>query len=675
MIASQNETGLRIAISEVMHWHLRPLILLSFLVLSFTTGFSPGAEGSTNQCVSFFLQSQSVAAAPKKEVVRTEAVLKSSPVLRQEKIKNFRDRMEKIVSVMTYEAQQVYVQQGRDLVNAVEKHASDLDLRIFDNYLSILEASQHYLDLFVGSKDYENTTKSSQVKSTRLGSDQWTFPKMKEYLFESPSILTFTKEQDLRYLEYINQYSKQKTNWEIRDLIREASHNWTLHEMQNEPALRRQYEAFLQGRNREKMQTDFSIKVFWWTHEVPRGQRRNQREEFEDAAWVLTKNHLSIDNLLGSQYFDLVAKFPDYKKDFLSFLKKAPSVRPTDWEFFSKGLNSGKAKDITDFLFQNGHDLKPKIHLMKILNQMEKSFTGAKDETFTSLFDKARRIVEEKMPHIEAPLEYQTDMDLYVYRQFPEKKESNKFEKVSVRWNSVLGQLQSSVSMERTFRSSMKWVKDIPGLKKQILAYFQILVNLKTYTPEEAKKYAAQELDSPLSESTYVTFKDPVDSSIVGMTRLFDANKGSLTYIERKFPQFQLPEREQGIPIYELGRMMTTRRVEAKSMSLLMARVAEYFENTRSDGMIYFDCSPAVARHHRRMGAVDVFKPMDLGYENNQTGLYVMKISVENFIKQFKTPDYEALHLREGSEPESAQVEKQQGRNILSIIKDKVFRK
>lgn len=512
------------------------------------------------------------------------------------------------------------------LLKKVERYGTDLDLDILRVYVQILQSTQgtyfvrepgFYIDMQMGERP----------KASHFQERHWDWNILEGYFFNSPSLLTFTKERDLSYLQHVLKTARSQARLKnLKYVLREANRSWVLEALEPHEKLLQEFLAFENGKNYSTLYANFSKKA-----SALRPEALNFLEAFRSSNSV-------FDLYILNKYFDLTQKFP------VGLWSPPKWLQLTDWRVFEMGLPTGSMDYVTDFLFQNSHDVNTKIYLLKILKEME-SLPPKNAEGFYFSFLEARKNLDGNITPIQAPPIYQTDVRIFSVSHEPgEKKGSSSLNEVQVFWNQTLGRLQADVV--RSFPTSLDHNVTVgmnPQLRSYIKKYFNNYRNKKTYLPEEIDHFEAKELNSPLLKTTYISFTKPGSDQMLGMIRIFDATH-SKSFIERDYG-LNFEERAMNEPIYELGRLIATSEVESKSFPFIMARVAEYFKNIGATGITYGDGNRAASTYYQQFGYKLVFTPEQLNIKGNSTPMWVFKQGVSDLIERFSKP-FETVHLR-----------------------------
>lgn len=515
---------------------------------------------------------------------------------------------------------------AKKLLKKIERHGTDMDRDILDVYLQILQSTQgnyfvrepgFYVDMHMGERP----------KSSHFQERHWDWNILEGYFFNSPSLLTFTKEQDLSYLNHVLKTAQSGARPKsLKRVLQEANRSWALSALQPHSKILQEYVAYDQGKKYSTLYADLITKFF-----ASKYDPTNSLEAFRSS-------NSSFDLFILNKYLDLTLKFP-------SGSWKPPSwLQLTDWRVFEMGLPTGSVDYITDFLFQNSHDMTAKIYLVRILNEMESLKSKSSDDFYFS-FLQARRNLDSRIKPIAAPPMYQTDLRIFSVSHEPQERSGpSSLNEVHVFWNETLGRLQANVV--RSFPTSLNRDATVgmnPQLRSYIKKYFDNYRQEKTYLPEEIDHFENKEFNSPLLETTYIAFTKRGSDEMLAMIRIFDATH-SKTFIESDY-NLNFEERKNGESIFELGRLIASAEVEAKSFPFIMARVAEYFKNIGTSGVTYGDGNRAATAYYQRFGYKLVLAPEQLNIKGEATPMWVFKQSVADLIERFSKP-FETVRLR-----------------------------
>ncbi len=154
----------------------------------------------------------------------------------------------------------------------------------------------------------------------------------------------------------------------------------------------------------------------------------------------------------------------------------------------------------------------------------------------------------------------------------------------------------------------------------------------------------AQEENLDLDRCSYFVYSKNGIRQVV--MRLFD---GTVTGVgdsrsptERDYPQIRFPERDEGVPVYDIGRLGTADGFSG-GVAPQLRRIAEYFyykEDVRGKkptGVIYISATESGAKVYQRYyGFSLAFGPEELGTpKNGKNARFLLKITVEDFMKLY----------------------------------------
>lgn len=118
--------------------------------------------------------------------------------------------------------------------------------------------------------------------------------------------------------------------------------------------------------------------------------------------------------------------------------------------------------------------------------------------------------------------------------------------------------------------------------------------------------------------------------------------------IKHAFPEISLPELQNFEHVLEIGRVLATKDIIANSYDTMMARIADYFNVRGMKGIIYLSSPAAMARYNQRKGASVVYTPEQLAKNPQEMdSVYILKITIDDFVKKFLRPEYDSVQLRE----------------------------
>jgi hypothetical protein len=553
---------------------------------------------------------------------------------------------------------------ARSVITKLELYGSLTDLAILETYVRILELTPGKFEAR-GLGFYVDSKMGVRAKSTHFQERHWDWSVLDGYFFNSPSSLTFSKERDLAYLSHVLQtaLAHQGKN-SLRVILQEANRSWALDALKSDPALRTGYLAFEKGRSYGELLSEFIAKVRAWAAEAKTVEQKHVRyRRVQMALRAFGQANSSFDLYLLNNYFDLTRALQTtaFKEEW-----KPPFwLQMTDWRVFEMGLPSGSIEYMSDFLFQNSHDMVAKIYLLRILTKMqttvprdllriEDGTLAGNDPTLPSFyfsFLEARERVDATIAKIVAPDIYESDLHIFSPNHQPGAGGADSLDHVLVQWNPTLGRL--GANLVESFPVALNrnvTVASSPLLRGHVKRYFDNFRKDQTYTQKEIDIDENKELNAPLARSTFLVFTKPGRDQLLAMVRIYDGGlldgETQPIFIEQDFPQLQLPERSQGVPIYEMGRLIATPEVVANSLGLIMSRVGEYFKNTSGKGVVYMDGNRVATTYYRRLGANIVYGPEQLGLKPDATPLWILKASVSQIMHQFVKPRYESVQLR-----------------------------
>lgn len=516
---------------------------------------------------------------------------------------------------------------AKTLLEKFETHATETDLSILEVYVQILKATKgtyyvreegFYIDLHTDKRP----------KSSAFQERHWDWNILVGYFFNSPSLFTFTKEQDLRYLKHVlataRQYSSPRS---LKQVLQQANRSWATNALSVDPELEADFFNFAQNKNYQTLFKEFEKSVY---------HAKLDKDEVGSMLAAFRSSNSAFDLFLAKKYIDVFVRYPE------SGGKPPQWLQLTDWRVFEMGLPTGSIDHLTDFIFQNSHDMQTKIYLLKILKEFDNPKNRLAEDFYLS-FLKAREILDKKTKPIPAPVIYQTDMRIFTTSHEPTEAAPSQVTEVHVFWNKTIGRLQANVVNSFDINGHQKTVRDNPQLRSYVKRYFDNLRQDGTYTDSEIDHFESKELNSPLVNTTYISFTKPNSDKMLAMIRIFDATNIK-TFIENDF-DLNFVERKSKERIFELGRLIATSEVEAKSFPYIMARVAEYFRNINASGVTYGDGNRSASAYYQRFGYKVAYTPEQLGLTGNATPMWVFKLSIKDLISKFLKP-YESVKLR-----------------------------
>jgi hypothetical protein len=529
-----------------------------------------------------------------------------------------------------------------------------IDLEIFDTYIAILEAtSKKYNVRSLGF--YIDKEMGQRPKSSHFQERHWDWNILDGYFFNSPSTLTITKENDLAYLQHVLKTARSKAEKSaLKNVLFEANTSWHQQSLAGNladlPEMSREFRSFLQDKDYHGLYVEVLQKIREWRRHGDMEQVSLNNRHMVEALKAFYSSNNAFDLFIFQRYFELVQRH-SVKSDLLRI---DPKIQMTDWSVFENGLASGSLQCVTDFLFQNAHDSAMKIYFLRILDGM-RLLPSTTD--FKTAFLEARIELDRKLVDIEPPPQLQADLQIFTVtgdRPVTLTGSFNSMTEVKVRWNRKLGKLQANVVDSAPFLQEINPpVSTNARVVEYLKTYFRKLASNQTVGIEQIKRSFKRELRSPLIRNTYFVFSDPISGDLMTMVRVFNgtpvennANE-ALTYIEKDFPKAKFPEREKNIPISEIGRLFADSRVEGYSLPLIMARVADFLANSGTKGVVYMDAVESGKNYYRRFGVEVVFTPSDLSITDGQTPVWILRMSIPQFIREFARRTFETVRKRD----------------------------
>lgn len=567
-------------------------------------------------------------------------------------VKSLKDRVENFFGgrYENLESHEVF-----KVLDRLEITGSDHDIKIFDLYISTLEnitGSRKLLSTGAYYSIYSNV--NVKTRSHLFQEQHWDPEKLYDYFFDAPLSLDFYRERDINYLKHVLDTAKN-TNGEktLAQVLEQANHSWAIQGLQRFPNIQAQYEHYVSGKSASKLFSELQDKYHLWMNEPTLPAIREQRTQH--VSRLLESLRISsssrLDLFLASKYLDAIEALFD-RSEPNSLTDAFGSEQLTHPERANSALASGSVVSLNQVIFQNSHDVIMKGLFVKILDKM--LTTGQPMPTidpayrFQIAYLKAKDSVYSEVEKIYPTESYQTDLHIYARNN---TTLTATYDKVMVEWNPITGYpIVTLVWRNQVHENQSKTVKDVHPLNDYIRKYFnfyrtKLKSNKQTYSREEIQKDEDAELDSTLVNSSYFIFTLPGTQTLVSMARLFDATH-TKSFIERELENVVFPERKNKEPIYELGRVYATEYADGNSIDLNMARVALHLKNTNATGVIYLNSTEAGKKYYTRRGAKVVYTPNQLGQPIDATPLWVMKYTVEDFIKQFLKADYQTVKTR-----------------------------
>jgi hypothetical protein len=540
------------------------------------------------------------------------------------------------------------------VLNQLALKGTELDLKIFDLYLRILQETRGDTKLLSTGAYFDiYSNVGVRIRTHRFQEQNWDWEKLYEFFNDTPLSLDFFREQDIAYLEHVVLIAKKtKSKKTLAQILEKSNYSWAIHKLERFPEVRDEYERYQKGKSINTLYLELKEKYNLWIAESVSPEVQRQRSEqirpLLESLRITTNS--SFDLFLASRYLDAISPYLG-PNGVPSSRNKTTTDDLTHPDFLSLALSEGNFATLNQVIFQNAHDYVTKGHvasiLIKIIETGPENLIDYKGNKFQKAFFDASNAFIATFPRIPAPDFYFADLDIYSLNQ---GLRTEIFELVSVEWDPIAGRpLAARTWSIPAFPHRQSTLKSIYPLNKYVKSYFDHFRKKGTHTLEEIQRDEDAEMNSNFLDSTYFIFRRPHTVTMATMVRLFDATK-SKTFIERELPEVVIPERALGEKIYELGRLYATEEAEGQTLSLIMARVAHHLKNRIAKGVIYFDAHEAGMKYYTRHGAKTVYRPDQLNQPASATPLWVMKYSVEDFIKHFLKPDYKTVRTRKRTE-------------------------
>jgi hypothetical protein len=542
------------------------------------------------------------------------------------------------------------VASAKGIVENLEKFGSPVDYAIFDAYLKIHENTVGVFDIRNGGFYYD-VWEAMRPKSDHFQHIHWDWSIFRSYLFDNTRSVMLPRRWDLEYLSFVNETAvRMGGNRPLKAVLEQADHEWTLKNLRADPFLLEKYIQYKNGRSHARIYKTFVDKVNLWIHEPNSVELTKQREKEAQMTLVSFRGSTSIfDLMLMERYFDLVVRYKVEHRLGDTYEMVPKWVHLNDSLAIELGLSYGSLHYMTDFIFQNAHNLKIKAHVLGVLNLMEKNQIEEQSQSFSffSHFNKAYFDNLDQVKKTNAPANYQTDLHIYSRSMNPSEATVDSLENNIVQWNREIGQLQmKTAETYPVARNQNTTVRSHPQLKAYVKEYFDQFRTSREFSETELIRDEAAELDSRLLNSTFFVFTRPNSHRLLSMARLFDGTNEK-TYIESEFPHVEFPERKTNENIYEIGRLLSRPEVKGESLEIIMARIAEHLYTKKMSGTIYFDVKKAVRKFYlRKYPVVEVYNPKQLKLGPKDTPIWVMKMTVEKFIESFFKPEFHSIELR-----------------------------
>ncbi len=573
------------------------------------------------------------------------------------------------------------------ILNYLHNFGTSIDYKIFDTYVTILLKTKNTFQLRDRGEFYIDRHLGERPKSTHFRELHWDWSIFTGYFRTTPSIVLFTKTQDLNYLKFILHTIENKNQeMTLPQALNEANFLWHReHLEQHDLQITRDFESYLiRSFSKGNLKNTFSNpnneyqnnynlllnKINLWKSKINVYKIDSQLINQLELSLRYFKNSYSIfDLFVFEKYFDQVIRWNMNERSAQSSVNH--KLQLTDWRIFKEGLNFGSVETTTDFIFQNSHDTAMKLHLLKIYKKMNE-LDPENTSSFEKVFNQARDIIEQGFHLQPTPEIYQSDLRIFTLTAdyAPSRNDSvamaelsfPRYDEVRVSWNPFLNQIQANVAHSTPLAPQQPLqTKSIPSLVEYFHEYFNTLRKNKTVSDEKIDSFEKEELDVPLHRSTVFAFTDPQSGELLALMRLFNSSRLSIKYfqdnvvndkdssllpVQQLSSAVKIPDVESSTYVLEIGRVVANKDIEANSYDIMMSRIAEYLYLRGITGQIYLSSPPAMARYNRSKGAEVIYTPNDLLFDKSEDPIYVLKISVESFIKKFLITDFITVKKR-----------------------------
>jgi hypothetical protein len=649
-----------------------------------------------------------------------DSELRNSATKTQQHLNGILNKLNQLFGPRWQEANNNYDHYSAQLIlNQLTRFGTPVDIEIFDTYVSILLNTQGPFELREQGLFYIDQHLGERPKSTHFRELHWDWSIFIGYFSTTPSVLHFTKAEDLAYLqELLNQINQQKllkqTKLTLSEVLMRANRSWHFRHLQKtEPQLAKTFKSyFTQALPTEmppevqaEVQTEirltqpteqptltakstYTLRYFLFAKKVEAFKVKSQikkhdaelNKKLDEALSYFKNSHSELDLYIFEKYFDLILQLP--VSEALAQAQTDKKLQLTHWQVFYHGLPFGSVEYFTDFLFQNSHDTAMKAHLLKILMTMQdlvdrnylEEIHDPKN-AFFSTFTLARTYVENDIEQIPAAKIYESDLRIFTVNAdlaVSTKSQGSsmprfafpRYDEVLVSWNPFVSKLQANVI--RSYSLQSENTPKVGGLKKlrdYFKMYFDTLRQNQTVPDEWINEFEREEMDSSLARSTIFAFTETHTEKLLALVRIFDGSQMEFydsqdqwrydhddkrLPIKQAFPAISLPELQNFEHVLEIGRVLATKDIIANSYDTMMARIADYFNVRGMKGIIYLSSPAAMARYNQRKGASVVYTPEQLAKNpQDMNSVYILKITIDDFIKKFLRPEYDSVQLRE----------------------------
>ena len=561
---------------------------------------------------------------------------------------------------------------AKNILSRLELKRNENDLAIFSDFLGIKEASIVGEQIVTTYNDpYSDVRPSMSLFQNR----SWDWKTFDIYFSESASQTAFTKLGDLEYLKHVDTFCKAHPGLNFRNNLTEANFEWEMRHLAKFPHAQENLKNYRGSRHYSEVFANFLKKI----------DRFSKSKEAEDKSVLLSEirrvmplfqNGTSIFDLyLLETFFDSAVahdlnfrlSYKDGRQGKIDPLSGAHDPRgylgdglpyPVwlqmgDARVFEMGLSSGSFDYVADFLLQNSHDVEFKSRLLLTLERMRENLSARKAETenyfYMDFTEAEREVLANVSLQTQPPERIQTDLKIFSISKSLISDAKSRLNETLIAWDPIAGKLHSSLVESFPLILNKKVsLSSSPNMKTWVRSYFNQFRVKGTYLPNEIDHDESAEMKSLFQHSTFLAFTRRGTDQLLSMIRIFDGSNHK-TFIEREFPSIVFPERISKTPIYEIGRLLSTADVSGNSLPHVMANVADYFQNTSDQGMVYMDGNEIVKNYYLRNGATVFKSPSDLSLAPGATPVWIMKIPVKQIIQRFGKAEYSTVRLKKTS--------------------------
>lgn len=525
----------------------------------------------------------------------------------------------------------------------------DTNLEIFSVYLSVLEN-------IYGSKkvqfdhSYDVAPWAELAKSDIFQERYWHWDRLYEYFFMAPLTIDLNRERDLAYLNHVAMTAKisREEKQSLKDVLHQANHTWAQNQLSRFPEVRAEYNDYQKNKSMGQLYADLvSEFTKWYSRPMDKSVRQKRWVQTIDILETLRNSNSAFDLFVARKYLEMITLYlPDSEP--ASFLRPRANMQMTDWDMHIVGLPLGSFEVLNDFLHQNSYDYINKAYTVSVLNTMKlisPRLSGKPRHNFPTAYSISRKIIDKKITLEPAKAGYQSDLHLYTQSSNPELHTHNSFKEAWVRWNPILGRPLVNTVSTYVPRNNHLALEDVLQLSHYMNDYFARARTAKAFRSEEIDVDQQKEMSANVYDSTYFISTHPNTYLLIAMTRLMNVTH-TKSLVENEFPGVELPERKTGEEIREIGRLLATNAASGQSLRRIMSPVAQYLKFTNAKGVIYFTCGEAAKNLYTNFNAQIFRSPEQLKQSSGATPQWIMKYTVEDFIKEYLTPEYVTVQTR-----------------------------